>query len=453
MTHKGRIVFRALFAFAALFLTFDQAQAQLQPASSQTDFYFAHITDGGPDSGRWTTEFRFVNPDLLTSTPATGTLRFFTQNGEPLTVDFGTVSDDFFSVDIPPGGSVRFETKGTSPDLNVGFVRASFDSPIQATAEFRVWRHGVFANGASVNGIAPNARFWTFADAFKGIAVANPNPFFVSCTGRFRDSHGNTIREATVSLPAFNHKAFTLGSFLSLPQDIEGSYRIDCPEPVVSLAIAGNNKGITSSLPSGHFAFPANHRSNIQKIFKHLVKNLNSPTDNSPEGWLPVGQPRLVIENNQIINAFAGNNTVTIELALAELLADSPSELAFAIAHELGHIYQALNGLTLDPAEPEIDADLFATLALVFSGYDPYGGGGVLGKLGMTGGRTDVLSQFFDNLDSPHTSFSNRLGRIFEGIESTCSSEVLAEFCRIYHDIVHPHLPTPLRNPEEGGKQ
>ena len=178
MSRKRSIALKALLAVAFLSLPVVQVQAQFQPASSQTDFYFAHITDGGTESERWTTEFRFVNGDLLASATATGTLEFFGQDGGPLTVDFGTVSGDFFRVDIPPGGSVRFETKGSSSVLNVGFVRASFDSPIQATAEFRVWRNGVFANGASVDGIAPSRTFWTFADAFTGIAVANPNPFF-----------------------------------------------------------------------------------------------------------------------------------------------------------------------------------------------------------------------------------------------------------------------------------
>ena len=241
MIRKGRIVFEALFAFAVLFLINDQAQAQFQPASSQTDFYFAHVTDGGTDSERWTTQFRFVNSDLLTRATATGTLQFFTPNGEPLTVDFGTGSDYLFRVEIPPGGSRRLETKGTSPDLNVGFVQASFDLPIQATAEFRVWRNGVFANGASVDGIVPNNRFWTFVDAFTGIAVTSPNSVPVSCRGEFVSSSGFVISSKDLFLSPFNQTSFTLRSFLSLSPGSVGSFLIQCTEPVVSLAIAGNN--------------------------------------------------------------------------------------------------------------------------------------------------------------------------------------------------------------------
>ena len=219
---------------------------------------------------------------------------------------------------------------------------------------------------------------------------------------------------------------------------------IGCPEPVVSLAIAGNNKGITSSLPSGHFAFPPNHRSNIQRIFKHLLKNLN----NFADGLFAVGQPRLVIASNQRANAFASNNTVTIELGLAELLADSPSELAWIIAHELGHIYQASNGLQFFTTNSEIDADIYATFANLFSGYDPYAGAGVLGKLAMASGSTSLIIQIFENLLDPHTSFSNRIGTIFAVIEIVCDSEEARTGCQVYHDIVHPHLPAPLREEE-----
>jgi len=49
--------------------------------------------------------------------------------------------------------------------------------------------------------------------------------------------------------------------------------------------------------------------------------------------------------DNNAINAFAANgNTVQVNLALPQLISDSPSELAFAIAHESGHIYQQRAG-------------------------------------------------------------------------------------------------------------
>ena len=55
MTRKGNIILEPLFALVALFLIFEQAQAQLHPASSQTDFILlTSRTEGdGPRSSGW----------------------------------------------------------------------------------------------------------------------------------------------------------------------------------------------------------------------------------------------------------------------------------------------------------------------------------------------------------------------------------------------------------------
>ena len=39
-------------------------------------------------------------------------------------------------------------------------------------------------------------------------------------------------------------------------------------------------------------------------------------------------------------------------------------------------------------------------------------------------------------------------GAIFEVITLVCDSEVARTGCQEYHDIVHPHLPAPLRREE-----
>ncbi len=66
----------------------------------------------------------------------------------------------------------------------------------------------------------------------------------------------------------------------------------------------------------------------------------------------------------------------------------------------------------------------------------------------MASGSTSLIIQIFENLLDPHTSFSNRIGTIFEVITLVCDSEVARTGCQDYHDIVHPHLPAPLRKEE-----
>ena len=160
-----------------------------------------------------------------------------------------------------------------------------------------------------------------------------------------------------------------------------------------------------------------------------------------------VGQPELLIGTGLILNAVAepARNRVTIWLALAELLADSPSELAYVIAHELGHIFQASRGLKLYPSNYELDADMFAVVAAFWADYDAYAAAGALGKLAMVTKKASINAQRYDDLNDPHTSFTNRLIQVFGLIEGLCSTPSWDPFCTRTRDIFHPHMPTPLR--------
>ncbi|MBI2817444.1 MAG: M48 family metalloprotease [Acidobacteria bacterium] len=415
------------------------AHSQSMPATAQTDFYFAHITDGGSDDEKWTTQIRFVNSNPFA---VSGNLQFYSQDGTPLLVDLGGGSFSSFGEPVPAFGSLLLETKGTSPVLRTGFAKGTFDAPVQATAEFRLWKNGRFGTGVSVDGISPNTQFVTFADSSSGIAVANPNSSAVSCTVQFLNASGFIVKKDSISLGPLNQTAFVLGSRFALPDNSTGSAYVGCSQPVASLAIAGNKNGITGSMPSGAFAVPSNQQARIQRLFKHLVKVLNAVPNNE----LSVGQVNLRIGSSLILNASAitSSNLVFVELAVAELLADSDSELAYVIAHELGHIFQASKGLQFYASNRELDADRFAVVAALWAGYDPYAGAGALGKLAMVTVNTSINAQLFDNLTDPHTSFSNRMGSMYSLIVSACSSPDWDAFCSSTRNTLHPHMPTPL---------
>ena len=441
-------------------------QAQLLPASSNAVFYFAHLADGGPPTDRWTTVFRIVNPQTAANQPAVGTLWFFDPNGNPLSLDFGRGPVTSLPLTIAPKGAVQLETAGTSAVLRTGSVWAAFDTPVLAVEEFRNWRNGIFANGASVNASAGTSLFQTYADRSTGIAVSNPyaSGTALYCSGQFLDGNGNSLGGNAFTIPGQGQVSFTLGNVLNLGGAI-GSYMIDCnlqqnaasdspPALFVALAIAGNSQGITSSMPPGDFALPSNPYRMIWNAFYSLVKALN----NLPGA--EVGQPQLKFYGDNVINAFydPATNTVGIELGLVELLADSPSEVAWVIAHELGHAHQHLTGTYSFDPNPELDADQFSLIGLILTGYDAYASGGALGKLGMVSGRTSLVDQNFDNIQAtlgidPHTSFTNRIGLIMDAIQTVCSYPDIVSFCQLLHGIFHPHVPAPLRSPTEGVEQ
>lgn len=397
-SRKCRIALASLMAFGAT------GTAQLLTVDSQSDLYIAHIADGGPAANRWTTQFRFVNSGILTGQPANGAMYFYADDGSPLQVDFGSGPSSRFTISIPPSGSARAGTLGSSQVLRGGFVRMVFDSPVQVTAEFRNLRNGTFSNGASVGGTTPAFSYWYFADAYTGIAIANQNGFPVACSGLFADVAGNTVASNnTIRLGALSHTAFTVAGLLSLPFYTAGSFQLGCtdvsgnPASVVSLGIAGNASGITSSLPNSAGTIPIRHGEDIDKAFTYIVKVIQTSPLLSQFSNL-LGQTQLeVAADNTAINACAefpqsaapciGEiGTVKIWLSLAELLADSPSELAFVVAHELGHVVQMNKGgqksfQMIFPTSNvnqtiETDADLFGFTAALTAGYDPYAAGG-----------------------------------------------------------------------------
>ena len=131
-------------------------------------------------------------------------------------------------------------------------------------------------------------------------------------------------------------------------------------------------------------------------------------------------------------------------MALAELIADSESELAFAVGHELGHVYQyRTRRREFDAANPERDADIWGMVSSLIAGYDPYAGAGTLAKLAMATGQAGLITQLFEGLFSPveaHGSFNDRLARIHTTIREVCT--LLGTICSNYRQLYHPNLPT-----------
>ena len=152
---------------------------------------------------------------------------------------------------------------------------------------------------------------------------------------------------------------------------------------------------------------------------------------------------KLDFSEDPVINAYGGPDGIQINLALAELLSDSESELAFIIGHELGHVYQFRTGKQDFDPNRELDADVWGLFLSLIAGYDPYAGAGTLAKMEMANGQADLQSQYtleFSRI-SEHGSFNERLDHIYDIITDFCSIDVGFEVCNLYREIFHPHLP------------
>ena len=158
---------------------------------------------------------------------------------------------------------------------------------------------------------------------------------------------------------------------------------------------------------------------------------------------------KLDISEDSVINAYGGLDGIQINLALAELLSDSESELAFIIGHELGHVYQLRTGKQVFDHNRELDADVWGLFLSLIAGYDPYAGAGTLAKMAMANGQADLQSQYtqeisriFDATDTRHGSFNSRMDHIYTTIEDFCDFDPEAkDICDRYRSVFHPHLP------------
>jgi hypothetical protein len=350
---------RRLFLISALGLSWmlscRSLEAQFIPSSSSRVLYFAHVADGGPPVQQWRSVFRFINPRGITNLVVNGTLSFFGPQGNPLALDFGNGPVTSLQVTIPAQGATQLETTGTSAVLQTGWCWAVFDSPVLGVEEFQAWSNGAFSIGASVTGTGLNFWFETYADRFTGIAVANPYATSIYCSGTLLDANGTNLGGNTFALPSSGQVSFVLGNEISAASSAPGSYSLSCNfqpnAPInsrlagfVALAIAGNSFEITSSMPPGGYALPTDPYRMVWNAFYQLVKALNNTS-----GYA-VGEPQLVIApdasscgpNAGAINAcfIPATNTVVVSLALLEILADCPREVAQIDAHALGHAHQ-----------------------------------------------------------------------------------------------------------------
>ena len=164
--------------------------------------------------------------------------------------------------------------------------------------------------------------------------------------------------------------------------------------------------------------FPSHPSEQITAAFTRLVNTYQ--TFLSDFG----ATPQLVIgtdTTSNAINAFASSGTtVTVNLALGELIGDSPSELAFVVGHELGHIYQQRTGKFAVHPDKEWDADVWGMWMALGAGYDPYAAAGVLGN-GMATGTANLGVQQWEDAQlssDAHGSSSTRIDNLTNMLES-----------------------------------
>ena len=164
------------------------------------------------------------------------------------------------------------------------------------------------------------------------------------------------------------------------------------------------------ALPGGEAARPVHHYSVIWNVFLRLLSAGEVLTSEARPS-MDRDNVKLDISEDPVINAYGGPDGIQINLAVAELLADSESELAFLIGHELGHVYQFRTGKRIFDPNRELDADVWGLFLSLIAGYDPYAVAGTLAKMVMANGQADLQSQYtLEFSRTEHGSFNNPAG-------------------------------------------
>lgn len=173
-------------------------------AAPTTEFYFAQFANGA----EFVSSLVLTNPSQATE--VTGTVRFFDDLGEPLSVSLnGQSAASEFSFSIPLLGSVTFTSDGQG-DLVSGSVAVTADSSIGGVLGFTFPERGIAGVGASVatsGFIIPVAR--SVARSFStGVALA-AQASAPSLSLTLRNQGGEPVAEgqAVIDLPANGHLA------------------------------------------------------------------------------------------------------------------------------------------------------------------------------------------------------------------------------------------------------
>jgi hypothetical protein len=432
-----------------------RAQLAGLPLNAQAVLYFPHLADGGPASSQWQTRFTFINPN---ASSASVTLSLYADSGSPLALNFGSGLVTYVAFSVAPNGTYVLQSKMAGSTLSTGWAYATATLPVQANVAFRSYANGKPLLEITAEPTLPSLGYRSVATPLVGVAIANQyNNASLPATVTVYDGSGNSLGQKNVTIPALGHKAFNLNSlFTNLPASFTGNLLITCQNPgwdLIAWAVYADSSGVISSLPDGRASFPVSPREQIITAFTRLV---NAYQTSLPDfGDTPALDLGTNTDSNAI-NAFAsGGTTVTFNLALGELIGDSPSEIAFVAGHELGHIYQQRTGKMEFYTDVEWDADAWGLWMAMVAGYDPYAAAGTLGKLGMATGTMNLGVQQWEDSQlaaDAHGSFSTRIDNLTNMIESVCSSSTDNQnACTQYKSAVHPYFPplssVPLARP------
>ena len=216
--------------------------ADLRQTLSAAPVFFPHVADGGG----YVSTFVFMNTSSATES---GTLRFFADDGAPLTVGQargGTNST--FRYTIPPGGTYLFQTSGSPATTHVGSLQLIPDpgntAPVGA-GMFNRTVNGFMVTECGIPAALPTTHALVYVDMTNGhdsgLALAGTTANSLSVTLMAYQSDGSTSAGSSagpLSIPANGHSAAFVSQWISgLPANFKGVIDIAATTPFAALTL------------------------------------------------------------------------------------------------------------------------------------------------------------------------------------------------------------------------
>lgn len=173
----------------------------------------------------------------------------------------------------------------------------------------------------------------------------------------------------------------------------------------------------------------------MQRLVHDLAARLRAP-DNVEQYAMPDFEAEIT--NDPEINASAQGRKVLLNKALVQAFYNAPGELAFVIAHEVGHLQDAdcharmtkqNMGGALAQRECEAAADNIGMHYLIAAGFNAYDAAGAMGRLIMSSPtQNSIFAVIVGRFTSDHPVSMDRIQQLAKDARATC--EERPEICK-----------------------
>jgi predicted Zn-dependent protease len=168
----------------------------------------------------------------------------------------------------------------------------------------------------------------------------------------------------------------------------------------------------------------------LARLVHDIAARLKSPPD-FEQYEMPDFTVEINSKNEINASAYATEHKISVNKGLAQAFYNAPGELAFVIAHEVGHIQDAgcqarglklrLSGAALQRM-CEAAADEIGLQYLMAAGYNWWDSAGAMGRLMMAdGNQNSVLGIIVGRFTSDHPVSVDRIHKLAEAAQRTCN--------------------------------